>query len=373
MARWVIIDQGFRIHEHSLHYLDGLRARDSSINTERKYAGHIALYLSYCEFMAIDWTRPTIQHLAGYLHWLVEEQLPPKGRRPDPAPRHRSRATANDHVSTICKLLQWLALHRPEVVPASVVSLLAEPKFLVHLPDGFGSGPDRSERDVLVRTIKFRIDVPGFEWLTYEQVGEMIACARHARDRFLLAVLRDTAIRIGEALGLRREDMHLMPDSSAFGCRVPGAHIHIVRRDNNANGALSKSRRSRWIPVTPDTAGFYADYRYERDEVPAAGVSDLVFVNLFAAPFGHPMKYPNAYELFKRLTKQAGLHGHPHMVRHGTITRWIKDKMPRDTAQDFAGHVSEHSMNRYLHATNEEKREHARRVHNLQVARRESA
>ncbi|MFJ2194266.1 tyrosine-type recombinase/integrase, partial [Kitasatospora sp. NPDC087861] len=144
----------------------------------------------------------------------------------------------------------------------------------------------------------------------------------------------------------------------------------VVRRDTNTNGALAKSRRSRWIPVSLGTVGSYGDYQYERDEVPAAADIDMVFVNLFAAPLGGPMKYANTYELFKRLAKLAGLDAHPHMVRHGTITRWIKDKMPRDTAQDFAGHISEHSMNVYLHTTNEEKREQARRVHDLQAARR---
>ncbi|MFI5642722.1 tyrosine-type recombinase/integrase [Streptomyces goshikiensis] len=370
-TRWIVTDEDFQIHEPSLHYLDGLRARDSSVNTEKKYAGHIALDLSYTAASGTDWARPTIQSLAQYLHWLVEEPLALNSRQPASAPKYRGRGTANAHLSTVSKLLRWLALHRSDIVPPSFISLLVEPKYLVVLPDGFRADPDQGgDRNVLVKTIRFRVDVPGFEWLTYEQVGSMIHHAKHARDRFLLEILRETGIRIGEALGLRRADMHLLPDSTTLGCRVPGPHIHVVRRDTNTNGALAKSTRSRWIPVSLGTVRSYSDYQYERDEVTEAAGTDMVFANLFAAPLGEPMKYANAYELFKRLAKSANLNAHPHMVRHGTITRWIKDKMPRDTAQDFAGHVSEYSMNVYLHTTNEEKREHARRVHDLQAARR---
>lgn len=198
----------------------------------------------------------------------------------------------------------------------------------------------------------------------------MIAVARHARDRFLLDLLRETGIRIGEALGLRREDMHLLPNSTMLGCRVPGPHIHVIRRPTNANRALAKSREPRWIPIGADTVSFYTDYQYERDEVLQAASSDMVFVNLFAAPLGEPMKYPSTYELFKRLAKSADLEAHPHMVRHGTITRWIKDGMPRDMAQDLAGHASEVSMKPYVHITNKEMREHAQRVNEIQKARK---
>jgi hypothetical protein len=36
--------------------------------------------------------------------------------------------------------------------------------------------------------------------------------------------------------GLRRCDIHLLPDSRVLGCEVPGRHLHVVRRDN-PNGA----------------------------------------------------------------------------------------------------------------------------------------
>ena len=51
-------------------------------------------------------------------------------------------------------------------------------------------------------------------------------------------------LRIGRALGLRRRYLHLMENSRAVGCSVAGPHLHVVRREDNENLALSKRRRA---------------------------------------------------------------------------------------------------------------------------------
>jgi hypothetical protein len=89
-------------------------------------------------------------------------------------------------------------------------------------------------------------------------------------------------MRIGEALGLRREDMHLLASNNVLGCSVRDPHIH-VRRRANANGSFAKSRFPRSIPVTADVVDLYADYQFERSEIPEGDSTDFVFVNLYAS------------------------------------------------------------------------------------------
>lgn len=120
---------------------------------------------------------------------------------------------------------------------------------------------------------------------------------------------------------------------------------------------MAKTRKPRWIPVGEDIGGLYADYQWERDRVPEAAGCDMVFVNLFAAPLGEPMKYPNAYELFQRLAKRAGFAARPHLLRHSAITRWRREGKPDYLIMDLAGHVSRQSMDPYIHASDQEKRE----------------
>ncbi|MEV4177786.1 hypothetical protein [Nonomuraea sp. NPDC049709] len=89
---------------------------------------------------------------------------------------------------------------------------------------------------------------------------------------------------IGEALALRRKDMHLLPDSQVLGCRHEGPHVHVHRRLNAqrrvrqgaaAAGDPGGARHDRGVfalPVRADEVG----------EATGADMgSDLVFVNLF--------------------------------------------------------------------------------------------
>jgi integrase/recombinase XerD len=78
---WVAIDDDHVLHPEANSYLSSLRSRDRSVNTERVYAGRIALYLSYCEQRRSDWRAPTVEFLSGFLKYLVDEPLPPRGRK----------------------------------------------------------------------------------------------------------------------------------------------------------------------------------------------------------------------------------------------------------------------------------------------------
>jgi len=189
-----------------------------------------------------------------------------------------------------------------------------------------------------------------------------MAALPRIRDKLLVAILAESGMRIGEALGLRREDMHLLASNNVLGCSVRDPHIH-VRRRANANGSLAKSRFPRSIPVTAGVVDLYADYQFERSEIPEGDSSDFVFVNLYKPPLGEPLCYHNAKKLFERLSVSMGFSLRPHMFRHSAATRWLESGTPRDVVQALLGHVSPVSMSVYVHPTNESMRaavEHAR-------------
>jgi len=66
--------------------------------------------------------------------------------------------------------------------------------------------------------------------LALAEVDAILRAQRHLRDRFLFALLFQTGIRVGQALGLRREDIVTWEN-----------RIEIVCRADNANGARGKS------------------------------------------------------------------------------------------------------------------------------------
>ncbi|MEY9987982.1 integrase/recombinase XerD [Streptomyces sp. V4I8] len=351
---WVIVGaDDYVLHDEGSLFLAALRNAGKAYHTERTYAGRTALYLSYCTFHRLPWAQVTVWQLARFLHWLVEEPLPSRSRAGGGPERFRDTNTANAIVGTVCEFLAFGS--RMGWVDHELTDQLTEPRYLRYLPPNFNPGENDQHRTVRSRQLKFASVDSGIEWLTVDQIARLAETTRHARDRFLVLLLWCTGMRIGEALGLRREDMHLLPDAQAFGCQEKGPHVH-VRRRLNSNGAWAKSRRPRAIPVTSDLVGCYTDYLYERAAIPEAEFTEQVLVNLFRAPLGRAMTYSNAKDLFDRLARRADLIARPHMVRHGAATEWIRQGHDRAVVKDLLGHESDSSMGVYVHTSDEERR-----------------
>ena len=99
----------------------------------------------------------------------------------------------------------------------------------------------------------------------------LTACTR-LRDRFLLALLAETGMRIGQALGLRHSD---------FVSRR--RELVIVPRTDNANGARAKTSTVNALPVSSALVRLYSDYMHTE----YGGLdSDYVFVNLWGRRSG---------------------------------------------------------------------------------------
>src|SRR5262249_54687050 len=157
-----------------------------------------------------------------------------------------------------------------------------------------------------------------------EVQGILGACTR-LRDRFLVAVLHETGMRIGEALGLRHADIE------------PAERQVRVCHRANANGARSKSRDDRVILVTGELVRLYADYLHgEYGQLD----SDYVFVNLWAESVGHAMGYPAVYDLMVRLQWRTGIDFHSHLFRHTMATRQMSSGVPVEVVSKLLGHAS---------------------------------
>jgi integrase/recombinase XerD len=341
----VVLDSGFVMHREASDFLRALHGAGRSTHTIRAYAGRVASFLGWCADQGVQWSSIGLPGLARFKHFV--EATPHRDGR------LRSGTTVNAILTAVGEFLRFCA--RTGVIEQAVADRLSEPRWLRFTPPGFDAGESGQFRTVRTRTLKARAEATFPEAFTVEQAERVVACCRRPRERFMVALLRDGGLRIGEALGLRRSDLHLLPDSRGVGCTVLGAHVH-VRHRANPNGALAKSRFARTVPTSQAVLSTYADYQFERTEILGDDDCDMVFVNLYHEPLGAPMTYRAAKRFFERLATECGFAVRPHMLRHTAATNWVRAGVDLDVVQRLLGHAALASTAVYLHARDEDKR-----------------
>lgn len=342
---WVVLAPELVVHREASDFLRALQGAGRSPHTVRVYAGRVARFLSWCAGEGVDWRSVSVATLARFKHFL--EATPQRGGRA------RTGSTVNAVLTAVCEFLRFSA--RAGVIDPAVADRLSEPRFLRFTPPGFDVGESGQFRTVRARALKARAQTPFPEALTAEESEAVLGCCRRPRERFMVVLLLESGLRIGEGLGLRRQDVHLLADSRSVGCGVVGPHVH-VRHRANPNGALAKSRFPRTVPASEAVVEAYADYQFERMSILGDDDADMVFVNLYHEPLGTPMTYRAAKGFFERLAKECGFPVRPHMLRHTAATNWVRAGVDLDVVQRLLGHHSLASTAVYLHARDEDKR-----------------
>jgi len=303
----------------------------SSPNTSRAYAHHLKLYWEYLTEAGLDWRAATLQDIRQLLAWLrwgapVNHTMRAIGERRKP--------------STINAILAAVTSFRVYHVRAGTMAgqieyqLQMEPSrpykpFLHHVTKG---------RPIPTRVVKIKSHPPLPRTLTDEDLKRVVAACRHLRDKFLVRLLAETGMRIGQALGLRHSDIRSWDNE-----------IWVVPRDDNANEARAKRVDGEPLRIDVDASlmRLYGDYLvHEMGELD----TDYVFVNLWEGEIGRPLTYAAVYDLFLRLERRTGIRIRPHMERHSHATDLLRTgKWDVALVQKRLGHRNIATTAKYLH------------------------
>ncbi len=356
-AYWTVLDGEYRVVELADRFLRDLRfGADRSESTTKAYAGELALFLSWAARSGRELERAAVD-LSRFVLLLRTTPIERRGRGYGEV---RSAGRINHILAVVREFYKHAAAHRS--VDPSVIAALYEVGDDRFLPAEL-RGEDGALRYRVRPRHKLRATRAARPRVARQEEWEaLLEAATRWRDRFLLVLLWFSGLRIGEALGLRRSDLHLMASASELGCPVAGAHLHVVPRAN-ANGAAAKSRRERVVPLAHYVVSYYELYLDEREHCRAALDCDFVFVNLFHAPLGAPMRPGRASQLFRSLSARAGLGRRvtPHMLRHAAGSAMM-EAGGLDVAQALLGHASISSTQIYLHPSPERQREAVERI-----------
>lgn len=340
---WTVLGEDWRPVEPVERFLAYLASVEKSPNTIKAYAHDLKDWWAYLAGQGTDWRSVTLEHVGGFVAWL---RLPPQARdgRVAVLPsvgHHCSAATVNRKLAALTSFCEFQARHgvdlggllvrmRPAGRPGSATSYKP---FLRHATR---NQPERR------RAIALKTSPPRPRVLTVDQVQAVLDACQHLRDRLLFALLLDTGVRIGEALGLRHEDMG-----------IPERQVRITPRDND-NGARAKAGRERVIPASPELMRLYADYLHREY---GALDSDYVFVNLWSEPLGRPWTYSAAYDLVLRLRERTSIDFEPHQYRHTYATWLLRRGAGMESVKQLLGHASiTTTIDTYGHLTVEDAR-----------------
>ncbi len=345
---WLLVDaETFALHPEGRAFSLFLRGAGRSPETMRAYLPRVARFLNWCTAAGVDWRTVSLLDLARFKLSLEVTPIGADARR-------RTGKSVNAVLTAICEYLRFCAAQG--FIDAEVAGRLSERRFVRQPPAGTDPGEQGQQRFVRSRVLRAAEVTQPPDTLSGAQLGRLLSTCIRVRDELLITVMAEGGLRIGEALGLRREDMHLLPDSSHLQCAVSGAHVHVRPRQDNANGARVKSGRPRTVPVTHDFVELYRRHLLERETVLQAASCDFVFVNATGAHAGRPMSYSNAQQLIARLGQRCGVKVHPHMFRHTAATNWVRGGAAIDVVQSLLGHAQQTSTAVYLHASDEDRR-----------------
>jgi integrase/recombinase XerD len=355
---WTVVDEDLTVVAVADSFLRQVRfGRDGAESTTKSYANSIALFLRWCARTGRTW-QAGAEQLGSFMTWLRHAGPQASGSGtggaagvvlsgPGAGPARSAR-----RVNGVLTAVRGMVVHAVAAGQASghLVPLLYEVASDRDLPEQARDEEGRMEWRLRARHRLHEPETPADRASDAEIVALLTAC-RSARDRLIVLLMARAGLRRGEVCGLRRGDVHLLTDSRPLGCEVVRAHVHVIRREDNPNGAWAKSRRQRAVPLDFLTVLAFDTYEFERMRVPRAAASDFVLVNLFREPVGAPMRPDAIGELVTAACGRAGLKRSvtAHQLRHACGSNLLDAGGALDAAQDILGHACASSTQVYLH------------------------
>jgi integrase/recombinase XerD len=334
VGSWTVVGPDGRAVELVDEFLGWLTAIERSPNTVEASARDLGLFWSFLDAQGVRWDRVSVAELGEFAAW---------ARRPaenvvviSEVAARRSASTVNRMLAAVVSFYEFQGRRGNELARELVVRTRSGRGSYKPLLHGIARGRPRGravrlpERQRLPRT------------LSLEQVAAVIDCQQRLRDRFLFALLASTGMRIGQALGLRHEDVVSWE-----------RRIEIVPRDGDCSRARSKRGARGSVPVPGELIRLWSDYMHEEyGELD----SDFVFVNLWGGEIGRPLSYAAVNELVRRTRGLVGFHFAAHELRHTFATLAYRDGVALEVIGAVLTHRSRSSTLVYTHLTAEDLR-----------------
>jgi len=339
--RYVVIDEDGVLVEPIVRYLKYLDCVGSARETLRSYAYSLKHYWEYLTQQQLDWQQVTLDDLSRFVLWLKLPSGSLKVLPAHPVPQARSNRTIN-HTLTVVRSFYDYHWRLEETVTnvkgTTTTHLPARARryksFLHHITKG-----SPVEKNLLKQKEAKRLRPMT---ITKNQVQQLHDACGNERDRLLVRLLYESAIRVGEALALWVQDVDVSENK-----------LHICDRGPLENGAEIKTIHSpRAVDVSADLIDEIVAY------VGMAHTAEVetnhLFIKRQGTRAGQALTYADVDSLFRRLRSHTGIAVTPHILRHTMLTALAEQGWAPELLQERAGHASfQQTYQTYVHPSQE--------------------
>jgi integrase/recombinase XerD len=315
-------------------------------NTLQTYCTALKYYFIYLEQAGIDYQKITLEGLSNFVGWLRNPYESNKVIPQKQVEAKRSEKTVNNYLTAVTVFYDYL--YRNEMIDSNVAEKLMKKMFVGAAGNGYKSFLHHVNKDkpTSKNILKLKEPKEKVKIFTKEQVNTIYHAATNLRDQFLVRLLFESGLRIGEVLSLFLEDFH-------FDAKQRKHQIKLTARGELPNGGKLKTG-PRNLDVSQGLMDLYDDYLYEviDDYNPD---HNFVFVKLWGKNPGDPMTYSDVYANFKEIERKTGIHITPHIFRHTHGTIYYFGTKNVKAVQERLGHAQiQTTINLYVHPSEDD-------------------
>lgn len=327
-------------------YMKSLFKQEKSSNTLKTYCQALKRYFEYLQDIEKKYTEVNFDLLSDFVAWLRNPYESNKVVPQKEMPSKRTEKTVNLYITVITSFYDYL--YRAEILDEDVGNKLFKKMFVGVGGLGYKSfmhhidkGKPRVRNVLKLKEPKEKVKI-----LTTEQVNELYHATTNIRDKFLIHLLFETGLRIGEVLSLFLEDFKIDKIKRDY-------KIQLTDRGELPNGGKLKTGE-RTLNVSQGLINFFNDYLYEM-EIGFEPDHNFVFIKWRGENEGEPLTYSDVYATFKELERKTGIHVTPHLFRHTHGTIYYLQTKNIKAVQERLGHAQvQTTMNLYVHLSDEE-------------------
>lgn len=309
-------------------------------NTLRLQCIHLKHYFTYLGELEKGYEKVNIDDLAGFIAWLKNPDIKKKVIPLRLESVHKAQ-TINANIDTVIAFYDYMMRHEgmENNLSEKLVKFVQNPS-RNHRSFLYGIAPGKKVKS---HVLKLPVPKQVVKTVTKEDAIRLLDASTNIRDYFLLFLLFETGMRIGEALSLWLEDFD-----------ISECTIQICDRGEMENLAEIKTVSSpRKLDCTVGLMDIFSEFvcRYHDAEVK----TNHVFMKLGGGRTGEAMDYTDVDNVFRALRRKTGIHITPHMFRHTSLSLLHSAGWEPELLRQRAGHKNIYTtLDTYVHPSDEE-------------------